>query len=92
MTRKERLHKILVGIFWVSLFLTGALAWIYMQHAVPDRLNLVVSEEEIFHFSLPPGVTLESESEEVVLGNSSNIPAGKVRLQAAEPREAIRWE
>ena len=85
MTRKERLHKILVGIFWVSLFFTGALAWIYMQHAVPDRLNLVVSEEEIFHFSLPPGVTLESESEEVVLGNASNIPAGKVRLQAAEP-------
>ena len=85
MTRKERLHKILVGIFWVSLFFTGALAWIYMQHAVPDRLNIVVSEEEIFHFSLPPGVTLESESEEVVLGNASNIPAGKVRLQAAEP-------
>lgn len=85
MTRKERLHKVLVGIFWVSLFFTGALAWIYMQHAVPDRLNLVVSEEEIFHFSLPPGVTLESESEEVVLGNASNIPAGKVRLQAAEP-------
>ncbi len=85
MTRKEKLHRILVGIFWVSLIFTAVFAWVYIRYAVPDRLNLVVSEEEIFHFSLPPGVTLESESEEVVLGNSSNIPAGKVRVQAAEP-------
>lgn len=85
MTRKERLHKLLVWVFWFSLVFTAAFAWVYVRYAVPDRLNLVVSEEEIFNFSLPPGVTLESESEEVVLGNGSNIPAGKVRIQAAEP-------
>lgn len=85
MTRKERLRRILAGIFCFSLVFTIAFTWGYVKLAVPDRLNLVVSEEEIFHFSLPPGVTLESESEEVVLGNASNIPAGKVRIQTAEP-------
>lgn len=85
MTRKEKLHRILVAVFWFSLIFTVVFAWCYVRYAVPDRLNLIVSEEEIFHFSLPPGVTLESESEEVVLGNASDIPEGKVRVQAAEP-------
>ena len=85
MTRKERLRRILAGVFCFSLVFTIAFTWGYVKLAVPDRLNLVVSEEEIFHFTLPPGVTLESDSEEVVLGNASNIPAGKVRIQTAEP-------
>lgn len=84
MTRKDRLHKILVVVFWFSLIFTAIFTWCYVRYAVPDRLNLIVSEEEIFNFSLPPGVTFESESEEVVLGNSSNIPEGQVRIQGAD--------
>lgn len=85
MTKKERLHRIFVWLFWISLIFTVVFTVLYIRFAVPDRLNLVVSEEEIFRFSLPPGVTFESESEEVVLGNASNIPDGQVRVQAAEP-------
>lgn len=85
MTKKERLHWIFVWLFWISLIFTVVFTVLYIRFAVPDRLNLVVSEEEIFRFSLPPGVTFESESEEVVLGNASNIPDGQVRVQAAEP-------
>ncbi|MBQ6835241.1 MAG: SpoIVB peptidase, partial [Lachnospiraceae bacterium] len=50
-----------------------------------NRLNLEVSEEEVFDFPLPIGVTFESECEEVVLGNPSNIPAGQVKIQTADP-------
>ena len=85
MTRKERFHRILVYVFWCSLVFTVVFSWFYLKQAVPDRLNLVANEEEVFDFSLPFGVTFESESEEVVVGNSSNIPAGQVRIQAAEP-------
>ncbi len=85
MTKKGRLHRIFIWSFWISLIFTVVFTVLYIRFAVPDRLNLVVSEEEIFHFSLPPGVTFESESEEVVLGNASNIPEGQVRVQAAEP-------
>ena len=85
MTRKKRSHKFLVGVFWFSLILMAGLSWFYTTHTVPDRLNLIANEEEIFHFSLPLGITLESDSEEVMLGNGSNIPADKVRIQAAEP-------
>ncbi len=85
MTRKEQLQMILIGVFWFSLIFTIGFSWFYIKNAVPDQLNLVANEEEIFHFSLPPGVTLESESEEVVLGNGSNIPRGEVRIQSAAP-------
>lgn len=81
MTRKEKLRRRLTWIFWCSLIGIAGFFWIYVSYAVPDRLSLVAEEEEIFQFSLPPGVTLESESEEVVLGNGSNIPAGEVRIQ-----------
>ena len=63
MTKKGRLHRIFVWSFWISLIFTVVFTVLYIRFAVPDRLNLVVSEEEIFHFSLPPGVTFESESE-----------------------------
>lgn len=85
MTRKGRLHRGLVWFFWLSLIVTAGFSWMYIRFAIPDHLNLVVSEEEVFEFALPFGVTFESDCEEVVLGNASNIPAGKVKIQAAEP-------
>lgn len=85
MTRERRLRRmVLWGCLWTLLILTGC-SWLYIDYAIPDHLNLVVSEEEIFDFPLPLGVTFESECEEVVLGNASDIPAGQVKIQAAEP-------
>ncbi len=60
--------------------LHSGIFWIYIRYAVPDKLNLVVNEEEVFHFSLPPGITFESDSEEVILKNSSDIPDGMIRI------------
>lgn len=85
MIRKGRRSRVLILVFWISLIFVAVFSWVYINFAVPDHLNLVVSEEEIFDFTLPPGVTFESEYEEVVLGNTSNIPEGQVRIQAAEP-------
>ena len=65
MMKKESFRRILIRIFWISLVFTIGFSWVYIRYAVPDRLNLVVNEEEVFHFALPPGVTLESDSEEV---------------------------
>ena len=84
MKRGRLRRKVFSGVLCTVLFLF-VFSWLYMQFAIPDHLNLVVSEEERFNFLLPPGVTFESECEEVVLGNRSNIPAGQVKIQTAEP-------
>ena len=82
MTRKEKLRRVLLWVFWVSLAFTAAFTWIYVKYAVPDQLNLVAEEEEIFHFSLPPGFSFESESERRWCWETeSNIPEGQVRIQ-----------
>lgn len=85
MTKRGRTRRMFA---WSFLGVTASLAvilWIYVNFAIPDHLNLVVSEEEIFEIALPPGITFESDCEEVVLGNTSNIPEGKVRIQPAAP-------
>ena len=80
MMTQESFRRILIGVFWCSLMFTLGFSWIYIRYAVPDKLNLVVNEEEVFHFSLPPGITFESDSEEVILKNSSDIPDGMIRI------------
>ena len=80
MMKKESFRRILIRVFWCSLIFTLGFSWIYIRYAVPDKLNLVVNEEEVFHFSLPPGITFESDSEEVILKNSSDIPDGMIRI------------
>ena len=82
MMKKESFRRILIRIFWISLVFTIGFSWVYIRYAVPDRLNLVVNEEEVFHFALPPGVTFESDSEEVVLKNASEIPQGMIGSNA----------
>lgn len=85
MTRKERLRKYIVFLFWGSLILIVGMTYFYAKQTIPDRLNLVVNEEESFHFSLPLQVSLASESEEVVLNSGSNIPSEEIKLQLDQP-------
>lgn len=81
----KRLHRFLVTAFWVSLLVTIGFSYFYMKWVIPDKLNVVADEEQQFHFSMPFGVTLSSDSEEVTLSNGSNIPSDQIRLSVNQP-------
>lgn len=85
MTRKQKLHRYLVWIFWISLLFTIGFTYYYMQYAIPDRLSVVLEEEESFELPLPFHTTILSESEEVVLGNGSDIPSSQIRIVQNQP-------
>ncbi len=85
MTRRGRAHRMFAWSLLGGTMCLAVILWLYVSFAVPNHLNLVVSEEEIFDIALPPGVTFESDYEEVVLGNVSNIPEGQVKVQPAAP-------
>ena len=68
MTKRGRIRRSFVWSLAGLTAIPAAVLWIYVNVAVPDHLNLVVSEEEIFEMNLPPGITFESNYEEVVLG------------------------
>lgn len=85
MTGKQKYRRGMIWIFWVSLVFTIGMTWYELDHSIPDKLSVVADEREEFLFDLPFGMTILSESEEVVLGNQSNIPAQEIRMKASEP-------
>lgn len=81
----RKFHRFVVITFWVSLVFSIGFTYFYMKMVIPDKLNIVAEEEEQFHFSMPFDVTLSSDSEEVVLGNGSNIPSDQIHLSVNQP-------
>ncbi len=82
---KNKIHRIIIRAFWISLIFCIGFSWFYMKRVIPDKLNIVAQEEDQFHFSMPFDVTLSSDSEEVVLNNGSNIPSDQIHLQVNQP-------
>lgn len=85
MTGKQRYRRCIIWVFWISLVFTVGFTWYELDHSIPDKLSVVADEKEEFLFPLPFDMTILSESEEVVLGNQSNIPAQEIRMKASEP-------
>lgn len=82
--KQKPFYRCLVWTFWLSLFSAIGFTWYYVERRVPDHLSVVVNEREEFDFALPFDVSLLSDSEEVVLGNRSNIPSDEIRLGVDE--------
>ncbi len=82
--KRNLLWRSLAWTFWLSLFSAVGFTWYYVERRIPDHLSVVVNEREEFDFALPFDVSLLSDSEEVVLGNRSNIPSDEIRLGVDE--------
>ena len=80
MTRKQKYRQILIGFIWFMIIFTCLFSYYYIRHQIPAKIRVVVGEEGTFQFSLPKRSTLETESEEVLLGSVSNIPEGAVKI------------
>ncbi len=84
-TGKHRLRWYLIWTFWLSLAFTVGFTWYYIERRIPKRLSVVVRQQEEFNLELPFDVTLYTDSEEVVLGSPSKIPADQIHLKMDEP-------
>ena len=82
---KSNFYKHLVRIFWLSLIVGTVGIWYYVDRSIPDRVSVTEHAQEEFTFSLPWRATVYSESEEVALGNKSNIPAEQITINSREP-------
>ncbi len=77
---RKRKGRFLLWSFWTCLLCCTGLSFYYVDHVIPDRINIVRDQEEIVQFPLPLSATLQSESEEVVLGNGSDIPQDQITI------------
>lgn len=85
MIKKGKFRRHLLFLFLFSLMFTAGFTYYYTKEMIPDQLNVVVEEEEYFHFPVPLKATLMSEDKEVVLNNGSNIPSNEIRIQMDQP-------
>lgn len=85
MTERKRFYRVLRRVFCVALLFSVGFTWYYLDRSIPDEINIVAEEEELFSLNLPLTTSFESESEEVVVGNGSNIPQGEVRISTGQP-------
>ena len=59
---------------------------------MPDRVSIIQNQEEDFSFGLPLKATIISDSEEVSLGNESNIPADQITISGRQHFSMIAGE
>ena len=85
MRGKSNFYKHLIRVFWLSLVIGTVGIWYYVDKSIPDRISVTEHDWEEFTFSLPWRATVYSESEEVALGNESNIPADSITISSREP-------
>ncbi len=85
MTKRNHFYCVLRRLFCAALFFLSGFTWYYVERSIPDEVNIVASEEEIFDLNLPLSTSFESESKEVVVGGKSNIPKGQVRITGGQP-------
>lgn len=85
MAKRRKVRRWLAWTFWAALLFTAGFTWFYVERQIPDHLNIVANEQEELDLRLPFEVTLFSESEEVVLGNESDIPSNEIRLKMDQP-------
>lgn len=83
--RKSRCCRFLLWTLFVSALFTIGYTYYYMERIIPDRINIIREQEEIVRFPLPLHATIQSESEEVVLGNGSNIPQNQITITRTQP-------
>ena len=84
MQRKSNFYRWLGRIFWLSAVAVTGYTWYYMDQAVPDRVSIIENEQEDFSFGLPMKATISSDSQEVALGNESNIPADQITVDGGQ--------
>ncbi len=85
MTGKQKLRRCLIWLFWSAILFTIGFSWYLIKYRIPDQISMVADEENEFYFQFPFDVTLMSDSEEVAIGNKSNIPSQEIHLQLDEP-------
>jgi stage IV sporulation protein B len=82
--KKRRAGKYLLWTFFAAVLSFAGFFFYYLERVIPDRINIIRNQEELVQLPLPLHATLQSESEEVVLGNGSNIPQEQITITRSQ--------
>lgn len=84
MRGRSKVYRWLGRCFWAACAVTAGCMWYYVDRSIPDRISVIENQKEELNFGLPLRTTIFSDSQEVALGNESNIPAGEVTIDSGQ--------
>ncbi len=73
-------RRILCIIAIIAALYTGYVIYSYINHAIPDKIHVVVHEQEEFNFHLPLSAEITCEDKQVSFSGKSNIPQSAITL------------
>ena len=85
--RRGKFYRKIRLLFTGTVLLGAGIAGFYgyTMRQIPDKVSIVENREETMCLDLPFQVTLQSESEEVVLGGNPAIPEDQITIIRNEP-------
>ncbi len=73
-------RRILCIVAAVASVYTVYVIYSYVNHAIPDKIHVVVDEQEEFNFNLPLSAEIVCEDRQVSFSGESNIPQNAITL------------
>ena len=80
MTGIRKFKRFMLKAFFTGILVTAVFTGWYVERMIPDHFSIVADQVESFRFPGLISSTLLSESEEVALGNGSDIPADEIKI------------
>lgn len=77
-------RRILCVIAVIASLYTLYAVYSYINHAIPDKIHVVVHEQEEFNFHLPLSAEITCEDKQVSFSGKSNIPQNEITLNLTD--------
>ena len=77
-------RRILCIIAIIASLYTGYVIYSYINHAIPDKIHVVVHEREEFNFHLPLSAEITCKDKQVSFSGKSNIPQNEITLNLTD--------
>jgi stage IV sporulation protein B len=85
MKRKSFYRKILIILLCVNLVVILFFAYRELDNSIPDKIKIMVGEDEDFNFNLPFQGDFISENIGVISVNNKKVPTNQIKLNLNKP-------
>ncbi len=83
--RKSIYRIILIMLFFINVIGIFVYSYIKLDNSIPNKIRIMVGEDEKFDFNLPISADFTNENLGVLSVNNKTVPANQIKLNFSEP-------
>lgn len=80
MHRKSVYRKILIFLLCINILVLGIFTYKKLDNCIPDKMKIMVGEDEEFDFNLPIEGVIYSQDVDVISVNNKTVPTDQIKL------------